>query len=52
MRPKGLQMSQQGERKQGFETRLKKRSLRKQELSLQKLRSGKAKKARRSQEMG
>jgi hypothetical protein len=32
--------------------RLKKRSLRKQKLSLQKLRNGKAKKARRSQEMG
>jgi len=47
-----LQISQQGERKQGFERRLKKRSLRKQELSLPKLRSGKAKRARRPQEMG
>jgi hypothetical protein len=45
-------MSQQSERKQGFERRLKKRSLTKQELSLQKLRSGKAKKARRPQKMG
>jgi len=45
-------MSQQGESKQGFERRLKKRNLRKQEVSLHTLKSEKAKRVRRPQEMG
>jgi hypothetical protein len=44
-------MSQPGERRPAFGRRLKKRSLRKRELCLQKLRRGRAKSKRRLQEM-
>jgi hypothetical protein len=46
-----LQISQPGERRPGFGRRLKKRSLRKPKLCLQKLRRGRGKRERRLQEM-